>query len=672
MHFSRLHFIRCRASYLCPQPKKSYAWTDPEEWARCATISFLIIARQYPPQRIRVEVTVPRRTPSDLADIVVYADDSCRSPYLVVENKADGQTAAQRRQAIEQLFGNANSLRAPLGLYDEGGESLLFDVANFPAGERLANRRGSREAVPAQYGQAPRFQFIAGAENDIRASTPQALENRIRRAHSLIWAGGKRDPLVAFDEWSKLLFAKVVDERSTRSGQPRSFQVGTAETTAAVANRIHERFTQACEQDATIFPRGTRINLPDRKIADVVETLQSVSFVRTDVDVIGAAFESFFGSVFRGELGQYFTMRPLARFTVALMGIGSDDYCVDPTAGSGGFLLETLLQVWHGVDSDYAGQPQSEIDRIKIDFALHKVFGIEIHEILARICKINLLIHHDGHTNIDNRSALDCSFSKSRLNPPVAKFTKIVGNPPFGDDVRAGDEDLLGENSLEAFAVGEGREQVASEHVILERCIDLLRQEPDSRLGLVLPDGLFNNAGEQSNCPRVRRMLMKRGQIEAIISLPDYAFRKSGAQNKTSILMFRRFTKAEQSRFDRTFEAALGGGMAIDAAAMWSSHTSHRLDPKYHLFKREEHAALPIGWTRRLVSDVMERRWEVVRPQDAPDDEVKVLTISQTGELRLRSAGKPVAQTAARALAGRGARRDRQEGRSDHPSSRCG
>lgn len=109
-----------RITYALNQ-RKSYAWTDPEEWARCATLAFLIIARQYPPQRIRVEVTVPRRTPSDLADIVVYADDSCRSPYLVVENKADGQTPAQRRQAIEQLFGNANSLRAPLGLYDEGG-----------------------------------------------------------------------------------------------------------------------------------------------------------------------------------------------------------------------------------------------------------------------------------------------------------------------------------------------------------------------------------------------------------------------------------------------------------------------------------------------------------------------------------------------------------------------
>jgi hypothetical protein len=67
------------------------------------------------------------------------------------------------------------------------------------------------------------------------------------------------------------------------------------------------------------------------------------------------------------------------------MDINENDYCLDPTAGSGGFLLEALLQVWHRIDMDFAGQP--ELERTKIDFALHKVFGIEIHDVLARICK---------------------------------------------------------------------------------------------------------------------------------------------------------------------------------------------------------------------------------------------------------------------------------------------
>jgi type I restriction enzyme M protein len=545
--------------------KRTYNWSDPEEWIRCRSVCFLIIEKQYPAHRIRVEVSVPRRTPTDFADIIVYRDDRCRDPYLVVENKAEGQTSSCRDQGIEQLFGNANSLRIPFALYDQGDISSLFDVLNYPPTERIANRRGDWHSIPPQYGETPAYAFHARTAQDIRAATRAVLENRIRRAHSIIWAGGKRDPLTAFDEWSKLLFAKVNDERRTPNGEPRAFQVGAKETTAAVANRIHKRFAQACTQDPSVFKLGARINLPDRKIVEVVQCLQDISFVMTDVDTIGAAFESFFGSVFRGELGQYFTMRQLARFVIAAMEVGENDYCLDPTAGSGGFLLEALLQVWHRIDREYEGQP--DIDRTKLDFALHKLFGIEIHDVLARICKINLVLHHDGHTNIEgDRSCLDSVFSRPRLNPPEGRFTKIFGNPPFGDDVRAGDEDKLGENHLDAFKIADGREQVASEHVILERCIDLLEQADNSRLGLILPDGLFNNQGELSNCPSVRRMLAQRGVIEAIISLPDYAFRKSGAQNKTSILIFRRFTAAEQIRFDRLTNDFVDVGRTQDEA----------------------------------------------------------------------------------------------------------
>ena len=544
---------------------RSYQWTDPEEWVRARTIAFLIVEKGYPAIRMKTEVRVPRRTPNDQADIVVFKDDDCRSPYIVVENKADGQNQQRREQAIEQAFGNANSLRSPFALYDESSVSRTFDVANYPAQERETNQLGDRDALPEQYGNAPEYTLIAGSENDIEPVSARELSSRIRRAHSVIWAGGRRDPLKAFDEWSKLLFAKVTDERSTASGDPRRFQVGTNETTAAVASRIHRLFQEGARQDPSIFLSGTRIDLPDAKIFDVVSTVQSISFTRTDVDSIGRAFENFFGSVFRGELGQYFTMRQLTRFIVGALDIRPSDFVIDPTAGSGGFLLEVLMQVWHRVDEDFQGQPQDEINRIKTDFALHRVFGIEIHEVLARICKINLLLHHDGHTNIESdRSCLDSTFSLPRLQQWSGKFSRLVGNPPFGDDIQSGDRDTLGDNALENFEVANGRQKVPSEQTIIERSIDLL--EPGGKLGLVVPDGLLNNQGYQSNCPQTRRWLAQKGFIEAIISLPDYAFRHSGAQNKTSILLFRKFTAWEEQRFLERFKEAIESDLDVDEA----------------------------------------------------------------------------------------------------------
>ena len=177
-----------RVTYRLNQ-QRVYAWTDPEEWVRAHTIAWLVIARDYPTNRIRTEVTVPRRMPNDFADVMVYRDDQCREPYLVVENKACGQTSAQRNQAIEQLFGNTNSVRAPLGLYDEGDTSFFFDVGGFPPTERLVNRLGDRNAVPRQYGETPEFAHIAGEAGGHCAGryADARLANSAGTLHHLGW-----------------------------------------------------------------------------------------------------------------------------------------------------------------------------------------------------------------------------------------------------------------------------------------------------------------------------------------------------------------------------------------------------------------------------------------------------------------------------------------------------
>jgi type I restriction enzyme M protein len=176
-------------------------------------------------------------------------------------------------------------------------------------------------------------------------------------------------------------------------------------------------------------------------------------------------------------------------------------------------------------------------------------------------------LHHDGHTNVEgDRSCLDSTFTKERLQRWSSRFTRVVGNPPFGDEVEEGDDDLLGTNFLSNFQVASGRSKIPSEHVVLERAIDML--EDGGKLALVLPDGLFNNQGEKSNCPRVRRFLAKSGIFEAIISLPDYAFRKSGAQNKTSILFYRKFSALEHTQFQRAYDATLVDTESEDEAIL--------------------------------------------------------------------------------------------------------
>ena len=86
-----LELKKSKITYYLNQ-KKDYAWSDPEEWVRAFITAYLVLEKGYPPNRMRTEVKVPRRTPNDWADIVVYRNDDCKEPYLVVECKSDGQS----------------------------------------------------------------------------------------------------------------------------------------------------------------------------------------------------------------------------------------------------------------------------------------------------------------------------------------------------------------------------------------------------------------------------------------------------------------------------------------------------------------------------------------------------------------------------------------------------
>ncbi|HEX77108.1 MAG TPA: N-6 DNA methylase [Dehalococcoidia bacterium] len=708
-----------RVRYIC---RRVYDddFTDPEEPVRAAIYAWLILEREYPNTQIDVEVTVPRRIPADRADIVVYEDARCLQPYLVVETKERGIGPTELARAIEQAFGNANSIRAKYALFDNLDSSRLYDVANFPPAERDANYLGPRENLPSEFGRALEFRLIAGTPADIRSVSASDLENRVRRAHGMIWAGGMRDPLTAFNEWSKLIFAKVHDERHTPNGQPRRFQVGAGESAVRLGNRIRALYDEARIGDPSIFSEP--ISLPDDKIREVVRTFEEVGLTLMDVDALGAAFEAFFGTVFREELGQYFTPRPLVRFTVAMLMPQERDILLDPTAGTGGFLLEALFQVWKGIDKAYAGQP--ELERRKYDFARQRLYGIEVHPIVGRICQTNLLVHRDGHTNIEvGKTCLDASFRNHRITTVNPPFTIVLGNPPFGDAIEEGDSDRLGSSHLDDFELARGRNKIDSEIVILERAIKFLA--PGGRLGMVVPDGLLNNTGEQSRCPAFRRFLLKYTRVLAVVSLPDHAFRKQGAQNKTSLLFCRRYTQEEERAFERSYSQALQemkdaplsdvekeseaikkalihhrykvfmaeannvgytatgmpsqlndlyhaedrvpqyeaqdtilgqyvqflrdpdayeGTLQPPCLAEWidqvfEAHKSHRLDPKYHLFKREEHQGSPEGMKRYKLGDVLRRRREALVPYDSPDREFLTLTLTQEGELKPREAG---------------------------------
>lgn len=107
-------------------------YNDPEEKVRAEFWAELIYEYDYPAHRIKVEVTIPDRVPTDRADIVIFSDDECKKPYAVVECKRDGVTDAEFLQAIEQGVGNATwvKLRASYVVIIAGATRRVLDFSD--------------------------------------------------------------------------------------------------------------------------------------------------------------------------------------------------------------------------------------------------------------------------------------------------------------------------------------------------------------------------------------------------------------------------------------------------------------------------------------------------------------------------------------------------------------
>ena len=62
----------------------------------------------------------------------------------------------------------------------------------------------------------------------------------------------------------------------------------------------------------------------------IVKELERFNLSATGDDIKGLAFERFLGDTFRGELGQFFTPRPIVDFMVELLDAQENELICDP------------------------------------------------------------------------------------------------------------------------------------------------------------------------------------------------------------------------------------------------------------------------------------------------------------------------------------------------------
>ena len=528
---------------------------NPEEIVRQLWVYKLINQYGYKPDEIDLEASVQFGTEvgTKSADIIVYTDSTKATPKIIVECKKP-----KRKDGIEQLKSYMNAKGAPVALWSNGSERIIlyrpypkdFDDTLFDIPKR---------------GQEPK-DVLEAKKTILQLKRDFNFKKIIQDLEELVLADSGKDE---FNEIFKLIFAKIWDEKEALENRSdKSVEFGKALDPDITFDRINGLFKRACEEWQGIFKENEDIELDKRHLQVCVGPIEGVRLMGSNLRIMDDAFEYLLPTEAKKKKGQFFTPRHVVEMCVRMLNPTRKEYVMDPSCGSGGFLL-------HAMDWCYPADDNVAREQRKFRYAAKYLWGVDFEARAAKTSRALMLIAGDGHTNIfgpdvsslDPRTwfynasgqALIQGLRQAKLtsksipeNEPLTdedkaweylgelKFDVILANPPFAGEMK--DRRMLSNYDLAKPALKRaGANKAPKEErdvLFIERILKMLR--PGGRAAIVLPQGKFNN----SSLAFIREWILRKARLLAVIGLHPNTF-KPHTGTKTSVLFLQKYTERQ-------------------------------------------------------------------------------------------------------------------------------
>lgn len=465
----------------------------------------------------------------------------------------------------------------------------------------------------------------------LRTADREMLLTAFRRCHNFIHGNEGMPKDAAFWQFLYLIFSKMYDERI--GNRDREFWASPTEQfddegRKKIRTRINPLFEKVKKAYPEIFTGNEEITLSDRALAFMVSELAKYDFTRTEMDAKGAAYQEVVGDNLRGDRGQYFTPRGAIKLIVEMMAPQPHEKVLDPSCGTGGFLEQTLSfinrKLCEEEEVKLGAETTEEFISIQQQikkFAENNLFGCDFDPFLCRASQMNVVMASNAMANIYHMNSLEYPHGHLKgVEPAKSKIPVgdssgkdgsidvILTNPPFGSDIPVTDKQILEQFDLAyiwertengGFRKTQRRKDAVSPEILfIERCVQWLKQ--GGRMGIVLPDGILGNPGDEY----IRWWLMQECWVLGCVDLPVESFIVEANVNiLTSLLFLKKKTDTEKDAI------AIGG------------------EPEYPVFMA---VAEKVGFDRRG-NTLYERH---------PDGEEKV--IEEEVEERIRINGQNV------------------------------
>jgi type I restriction enzyme M protein len=266
-------------------------------------------------------------------------------------------------------------------------------------------------------------------------------------------------------------------------------------------------------------------------------------------DILGDAYEYLmrhFATESGKSKGQFYTPAEVSRVMAQVLGIGQantspDTTVYDPTCGSGSLLLKV---------ASAARTPVS-------------VYGQEKEEVTSGLARMNMILHHNPGAVIEQGNTL--ADPKFLENGQLKTFDYVVANPPFSDKRwstgLAAEADPFGR--FTGFGVPPAKQ---GDYAYLLHIVRSLKST--GRAACILPHGVLFRGNAEAE---IRKSLVRRGLIQAIIGLPANLFYGTGIPACIIVI-------------DKAGAAARKGIFMIDAAQGYMKD-----GPKNRLRERDIH-----------------------------------------------------------------------------------
>ena len=247
--------------------------------------------------------------------------------------------------------------------------------------------------------------------------------------------------------------------------------------------------------------------LDDDTLADFVLNFEKIPLKDEDFefpDLLGAAYEwliKFFADSAGKKAGEFYTPAEVVRICVEICDPQEGMSVYDPTAGSGGMLIQTR---------DYVRECGGSPNEISL-------YGQEKIGTTWSICKMNMLLHGISHADIRQQDTIREPQHLDENNE-LKRFDRVLANPPFSQNYIKKDLKFPGR-----FPVMMPEKGKKADLMFVQHMLSVLKY--DGRMATVMPHGVLFRGGEEGEA---RKYFIEKGYLEAIIGLPGNLFYGTG------------------------------------------------------------------------------------------------------------------------------------------------